>query len=106
MTKEFRIEEHPILDFQRRRRVAFSFEGRTLEGYEGEPVAAALHALGIKVLRHSIRWKRPRGFFCAIGNCSECLMRIDGRPNVRSCVEPLREGMKVERQEGEGDLIV
>jgi aerobic-type carbon monoxide dehydrogenase small subunit (CoxS/CutS family) len=85
--------------------VSFWFEGRRMEGYEGEPIAAALHAAGVRVLRESPVSHRPRGFFCAIGNCSACLMRVDGRPNVRVCVERLRADMRVERQKGQGDLV-
>ncbi len=101
-----RIKDHPILSFQPARTVTFTFEGRTLEGQEGEPIAAALHNAGIKVLRHSPRLNRPRGFFCAIGNCSSCLMVVNGRPNVRVCVTPLSQGMKIEYQEGKGNLDV
>jgi len=99
-----RIEKHPILEFKKGRKVTFYFEGQPIEGYEGEPIAAALHAAGIKVLRHSAKLNRPRGFFCAIGKCSSCLMEVDGVPNVFSCVTPLREGMQVRRQEGRGKL--
>ncbi len=99
-----RIAEHPILEFKKGRPVSFTFEGRELEGYEGEPIAAALHAAGVRVLRESPRLHRPRGFFCAIGNCSSCLMVVDGQPNVRVCVEKLRPGMRVERQKGHGEL--
>ena len=85
-----RIEEHPILDFTHGRRVSFTLDGETLHGFEGEPIAAALHDNGVQVLRYSIKHHRPRGFFCAIGNCSSCLMVVDGAPNVRVCVTPLR----------------
>lgn len=99
-----RIADHPILEFKKGRSVKFTFENQEFPGYEGEPVAAALLAAGIRVLRESPRLHRPRGFFCAIGNCSSCLMVVDGVPNVRVCVEPLREGMRVERQKGHGDI--
>lgn len=97
-----RISEHPILEFPVKKEVTFIFEGQSLQGYEGEPIASALHANGIKVLRHSTEDHRARGFFCAIGNCSSCLMEVDGEPNVRVCVEELKEGMVVKRQEGKG----
>ena len=100
-----RITNHPILDFKEDRPVRFTFDGKELEGYEGEPIAAALHASGVRVLRESPELKRPRGFFCAIGNCSSCLMTVDGRPNVRICVEKLREGMNVTTQKGKGVLL-
>jgi len=69
-----------------------------LEGYNDEPIAAALVAADIKVLSYSRKLKRPRGFFCAIGKCSSCLMTVNGIPNVRTCVTRLEEGMVVERQ--------
>ncbi len=93
-----RIKEHPILDFKHDKKVIFTFEGQKMEGYKDEPIAAALVAAGIKVLSYSRKLKRPRGFFCAIGNCSSCLMRVNGIPNVRTCVTRLEEGMVVERQ--------
>lgn len=99
-----RITEHPILEFKHGRRVKFTFEGEELTGYENEPIAAALHDAGVMVLSYSLRYNRPRGFFCAIGHCSSCLMEVDGRPNVRVCVEPLAEGMVVRRQRGKGIL--
>ena len=99
-----RITSHPILKFAEKKLVQFSFNGQQLEGYPGEPIAAALHAAGITVLRHSHELNRPRGLFCAIGNCSSCLMVVDGMPNVRVCVEPLQDGMIVETQIGRGKL--
>jgi len=99
-----RIKEHPILTFKKGRRVEFSFDGKKMWGYEGEPISAALHANGVRVLRRSIKLNRPRGFYCAIGNCSSCLMKVNGEPNVKVCVEKLKEGMIVETQKGKGDL--
>jgi sarcosine oxidase subunit alpha len=99
-----RIEEHPILTFERGRRIEFQFDGRTLTGHEGETIAAALHAAGVRVLRKSIKRSHPRGFFCAIGRCSSCLMTVDGVPNVMTCVTRLREGMRVETQVGKGAI--
>lgn len=100
-----RIKEHPILTFQKGEEVEFTFDGQTLRGCEGEPIAAALHAAGVRVLGHSHEENRPRGFYCAIGNCSSCLMRVNGKPNVRVCIEKLQKGMIVETQEGKGDLV-
>lgn len=97
-----RIEKHPILDFDKSKKVKFTFDGQELEGYEGETIQAALHAAGVKVLGKSIKMHRPRGFYCAIGNCSSCFMIVDGVPNVKTCVTDLKEGMVVETQEGKG----
>jgi hypothetical protein len=73
-----RLKDHPILDFSAGQEVAFTFDGKKLKGIDGEPIAAALHANGVRVLRHSPVSGRARGFFCAIGNCSSCLMTVDG----------------------------
>ncbi|HUW64289.1 MAG TPA: (2Fe-2S)-binding protein, partial [Spirochaetia bacterium] len=77
-----RLEEHPVLEFRPGRKVVFTLDDQVLEGYEGEPVAMALEANGIKALRQSPVRGRPRGVFCAQGNCASCLMIVDGRPNV------------------------
>ena len=104
-THSNRINEHPILTFHKGRLVKFYFEGKEFQGYENEPIAAALIANGIKVFRITEKMKRPRGFFCAVGKCSSCLMTVDSKPNVMVCVEPLREGMKVEIQKSRGKLV-
>lgn len=103
-TLELRIDRHPILEFKKGPLVEFELDGRRMEGHEGETIAAALHAAGVRVLRHSIRHDRPRGFFCAIGRCSSCLMTVDGIPNVMTCITPLRRGMNVETQKGKGRI--
>ncbi|HNW33809.1 MAG TPA: (2Fe-2S)-binding protein [Candidatus Ozemobacteraceae bacterium] len=97
-----RIDDHPVLSFKKGRKVSFLFEGEKMEGFEGEPIAAALHAAGVRLLRHSPHKHRPRGFFCAIGRCSSCMMEVDGEVNVMTCITPLKEGMVVNRQEGHG----
>lgn len=99
-----RITDHPILTFNRGPQVTFYFEGKPMQGYLGETIAAALVANGIKVFRYSQKHKRARGFFCAVGKCSSCLMIVDGVPNTMVCMEPLREGVRVERQYGRGKL--
>ncbi len=95
-----RIWDHPILVFKRGKKVRFFFEGVEVEAYEGESVAAALYAIGIDVFSYSAKLGRPRGPFCMIGKCSSCFMIVDGVPNTRTCVEPVRDGMRVERQRG------
>ena len=100
-----RIEQHPILKFQRGEQVTFTYDGREIEGYTTETIAAALHAAGVMELGLSPVLHRPRGLFCAIGNCSSCLMVVDGEPNIRVCVVKVRQGMKVETQKGKGDLL-
>ena len=90
--------EHPILQFKRGKEIKFYFEGQEVTAYEGETVASALISAGIKTFSFSKRHKRPRGFFCAIGKCSSCILEIDGVPNQMSCMKLVKEGMKVKRQ--------
>lgn len=93
-----RIKIHPILKFDRGKKVYFYYNGKKIEAYENETVAAALYAQGVRIFSRSFKYHRPRGFFCAIGKCSSCLMRVDGVPNVRTCMVRVREGMIVESE--------
>ncbi len=98
-----RITEHPVLQFRRGgRKVTIYFEGQPIEAYEGgETIAMALHAAGIRVLSHSGEKHRPRGgLFCAIGKCSSCLVKVNGIPNVRSCITLVEDGMRIDMQRG------
>jgi len=98
-----RIEEHPILGtFEKGKKIQFTFDGQPMEGFEDEPIAIALRSNGVLVHRYTTRRNEPRGMFCAIGRCTDCIMVVDGRPNIRTCVEPLKAGMKVETQHGNG----
>ena len=72
-----RLSEHPILEFDRGEKVTFYYNGQKIEGYTEETIAAALHAAGIRELGHSPQLHRPRGLFCAIGNCSSCQTSAD-----------------------------
>jgi len=93
---KFRIKDHPILTIERRLGVEFLFDGKPIKAYEGETIAAALFAAGIRIFSRSFKYHRPRGLFCMSGHCSNCLMRVDGIPNVRTCMEQVRSGMRVE----------
>ena len=96
--EDWRIYEHPILKFDRGKEVTIYLDGKPLKAYENETVAAALYANGIREFSKSIKYRRPRGFFCAIGRCSSCMMEVDGVPNVRTCVTLVRDGMRIKRQ--------
>jgi len=73
-------------------------------GYEGDSIGSALFAGGRRVFSRSFKYHRPRGLTCCTGHCPNCLMTVDGVPNVRVCVEPLREGAVVEPQNVLGKL--
>lgn len=96
-----RISEHPILGkIEKGRKVSFYYDGKRVEGFEGEPIAEALKAQGVMVYRYTAKNHKPRGIFCAIGRCTDCVMVVDGVPNTRTCITPVREGMVVETQYG------
>ncbi|MGN0665271.1 MAG: (2Fe-2S)-binding protein [Huintestinicola sp.] len=96
-----RIGEHPILGtYEKGRTVSFTYNGKTLEGCEGEPIAIALKNAGVMVHRYTKKEHKPRGIFCAIGRCTDCVMVVNGKPNVRTCITPLEEGMDVKTQYG------
>ena len=96
-----RVLEHPILDFSKTgcKKVHITVNGKKIEAYEGEPIAAAIVASGIKVFRKTPKLIRPRGIFCAIGRCSDCVMSVNSMPSVRTCVTPVEDGMIVESQD-------
>jgi predicted molibdopterin-dependent oxidoreductase YjgC len=73
--------------------VTVTFAGRTLQARDGQTVAAALTAAGVRSWRTTRRGARPRGLFCGIGACFDCLLTIDGRPAQRACLVPVRDGM-------------
>ena len=98
-----RIQEHPILGTQEHGTlVSFTFDGKPLQGYAGEPIAMALKNAGVMVHRYTRKEHKPRGIFCAIGRCTDCAMTVDGVPRVRTCVTRVRDGMQVETQNGLG----
>ncbi len=97
-----RIHSHPILEFEKKEDIPFIFEGKQVLGKQGDTVASALVNLGVDVFSYSIKLKRPRGFYCAIGNCASCKMIVDGKPNVKTCVTKLTPHMVVERQTDKG----
>ncbi|HBG65288.1 MAG TPA: dehydrogenase [Treponema sp.] len=96
-----RIQEHPILGtYEKGKEVHFSFDGKDFTGFEGESIAAALKANGIMIHRYTSRKHKPRGIFCAIGRCTDCVMIVNGQPNVRTCITELSEGMTIQTQYG------
>jgi predicted molibdopterin-dependent oxidoreductase YjgC len=82
------------------RRIGFSLDGLAVQGAEGDTVAAALLALGHAACRETAVSGAPRGPYCMMGVCFDCLVVIDGLGNRQGCMVPLREGMVVETQHG------
>jgi D-hydroxyproline dehydrogenase subunit gamma len=84
---------------ERGARLSLTLDGRTVDAHEGETVAAVLLAEGHLATRKT-RSGSPRGVYCGMGVCFDCLVVVDGVPNTRACVTWVREGMDVARQDG------
>jgi predicted molibdopterin-dependent oxidoreductase YjgC len=82
------------IDLDRGAPIEFSFDGRAVRGYAGETVAMALWAAGIRTLRKSPKEGAPRGVFCVMGACQECVVVIDGR-RCASCMTAVAAGLTV-----------
>ena len=81
----------------------FSFDGAPLKAYHGETVGAALVAAGVTTFRTTRIGAKPRGIFCGIGICFDCLVVVDGKPNLRACVTLATPGMVVLIQNGSAE---
>lgn len=77
---------------------AIVVDGRRVPARAGESVAEAMLAAGRPLLARSPKYHRPRGPFCLAGSCGNCLVRVDGQPNVRACRTPCRERLRVSTQ--------
>ncbi|MDQ3227666.1 MAG: (2Fe-2S)-binding protein [Chloroflexota bacterium] len=99
-----RIVEHAALgNLPARPGVSFLYDGEPVEGHEGEPIAAALLAAGFRVFRTMPRSGDARGGYCMVGRCADCLVVVDGVPNVPACVTPVASGIAVQTQHGRGE---
>ena len=83
--------------------LSLTLDGLTVTAYEGETVAAMLLAEG-HVATRTTQGGSPRGIFCGMGVCFDCLVVVDGVPNTRACVTWVAEGMAVARQDGLGPI--
>lgn len=92
-----RIDNHPILGPPpEARTVDINVDGKVMRAVLGEPIAAALLAAGKTAIRTSEKRHEPRGVFCAIGRCTDCLVVANGQANVRACVTPVEPGMSIQ----------
>lgn len=78
--------------------ITLTFDGKPIVAERGEPVAAALIAEGKLTVARSPKFHRPRGPSCFRAACDGCLARVDGVPNVMTCMIEAREGMEIVTQ--------
>ena len=81
-----------------KREVTFTFNGEPFKGIEGQSIAAALMALGVRELRKTRFEEEPRLIFCGIGICFDCVVVVNGIANQRACLVEISEGAKIESQ--------
>ena len=93
------IKKHPILgDAPETEEVTVILDGVPIKVEKGQMIAAALLEKGIRVNRYTRKNHAPRGIFCGIGQCTDCVMIVNGQINVRTCITPVEEGMVIETQ--------
>lgn len=78
--------------------IHFTFDGVELRASEGMTVAAALISHGVLAWRQTRHAAEPRGLFCGIGQCFDCLITINGTSDVRACLDVLQAGDVIETQ--------
>jgi len=83
-----------------------TFDGAPLDVLPGQTIAAALWSAGITSWRRTRVEQRPRGVFCGIGVCFDCLVTVNGVPNQRACLAPARPGDEIRTQDGDGHVEV
>jgi predicted molibdopterin-dependent oxidoreductase YjgC len=76
------------------------FDGAAIPARTGDTIAVALLAAGVTTTRTTAVSGAPRGPFCMMGACFDCLADVDGRANVQTCMTPARDGMRIQRQDG------
>lgn len=104
---ERRVTSHIILgDLPESEMVTILVDGKPMQARKGEMILAALLAEGIIINRYTAKRHEPRGLFCGIGQCTDCMMTVNGVPNIRTCITPVEDGMTVETQDGLGEWRV
>jgi predicted molibdopterin-dependent oxidoreductase YjgC len=89
-------DERRLGPLETRQPLTVQVDGEPVTAFAGESVATVLLALGRQVFRHTARKGAPRGLFCGMGICYDCLVTIDGLEQVRACMTPVAEGMVIE----------
>jgi len=96
------LEQRVQKGVERGRQFEIEVDGEKITAFEGETIAAVLMASGRRTFRHTAKKNHPRGVYCGIGLCHDCMMIIDGIPNTRSCQTLATPGCRVETQKGFG----
>lgn len=98
-----RIEKHPVLTISERKAIEFFWNNRPINAYAGETISSALIANGIDIFGHHPKDNSPLGLFCANGQCSQCMVLLNGVP-IKSCMTKVAQGMSVMPLDGLPDI--
>lgn len=96
---DYHITKHPILHIPDKKKIKFTYNGKTYLAKEDEVISSALIANGIQIFGHHPKDKSPQGIFCANGQCSQCMVIVNGTP-VKGCMTKIQENMVIESCEG------
>ncbi|MBF6634981.1 MAG: (2Fe-2S)-binding protein [Planococcus sp. (in: Bacteria)] len=92
-----RVDHHPVLgDLENQQEMNIYFDGQAYPAREGDTIASALLASGIRTLRLHEDKGTPRGIYCNIGHCFECRVTVDGKSTVRACLTTVEDNMQIE----------
>lgn len=92
-----RIVDHPVLGkLQEKNAIKFTYDNVEYEGLEGDTIASALLANGVRKLRVHEESSRPRGIYCNIGHCFECRVTVGSQEGIRACLTPIENNMSIE----------
>lgn len=81
-----------------RQEISFTFDGRRVQAFDGDTYGSALARARVDVISRSFKYHRPRGLLCCAGRCPNCMVTVDGVPNVRACVTRAVDGGTVSGQ--------
>lgn len=96
--RQNRLPPHPSQRVDPSLPVHFTYNGKPYSALEGDTIGSALYSSGVRIFSRSFKYHRPRGLMCMTGDCPNCLMTVDGVPNVRTCNTPVQTGMDVRAQ--------
>ena len=84
--------------------IRVALDGVAISAVEGQSVGALLLENNQRSTRDTRFHEQPRGMFCGIGICFDCLITINGVMNQRACVTNVEDGMSIETQHGTGSI--
>jgi len=86
-------------NLERGEEITVTIDGQQVRAFTNETVSAVLMAEGRTWIRHTSKGD-PRGIFCGMGVCFDCVMVIDNIPNTRGCITWVKDGMMIDSQNG------